>query len=153
MNLINDGNFRGLRKLSILATSLVLLLFAGLLVLRKSAPTAAPEPRKSEYARYETEPKSEPQRTFRGETVREPISEKMTPPPAPEKRAQGATLMGKTSSPIVATAGGGPDRFSIRDRNANAFFTDRGITLAFSHGKDRSGPGGYALKWGLEDAR
>lgn len=154
MNLISDGNFRGLRKLSILATSLVLLVFAGLLVLRGSAPTAGPEPRKSEYARYETEPKPEIQRppATREETEPDRTPEKNANLPQLEKKLAAAKLMNNTASPIVATAGGGPDRFTLRDRNANAFFTDSGISFAFIHGKEQSSQG-FALKWGLDGAK
>ena len=154
MNKLFPESRRGLRLVVGLAGAATLAI-VGILLFRPEAAVLSPEKRRVDVVRAEPPPASErplsaPEAKAPPAPV-DPLESSRKAPPmvkAPPK----ASAMASTSTPIAASSGAGPDRFAIRDRNVNAFFTDRGVTLALIQPRPGKGPDGYALHWGMDGA-
>src|SRR5258708_35141329 len=148
-----SDSHRGLRRLSILGTAILVLVAGVLLYLRRPhASVRAPEPKHSEYAGLELEEK--PVKASRRPEAEAPAVdplESTRQAPVVAKGPVKSNAMAAVTSPIAASAGAGPDRFVIRDRNVNASFTNRGVPLAMLSAQDPS-MSGYAMRWGLDGA-
>jgi len=152
MSLLSDVDGRGLRRLSILATAVLLAIVGLVLLFRPRVRVQAPESTHTEYARMEPEPrpeKSAPRRAEEPVPV-DPLEAGRVAEPATKPPPKANPLDG-LMSPILAS-GSGSAKYRIQDRNVSAFFTDRGLTLAVVMPKRPPGENGHSLRWSLEGA-
>ncbi|HVR84124.1 MAG TPA: SBBP repeat-containing protein, partial [Planctomycetota bacterium] len=155
MNKIDSNLNRGPRRVAGFGGAAALVALALLLFLRPDGKAWRPEPKRGGAVRGEEAPAlPAPAPQVSAQEIPVPLDplESTRKVPVLVKSPPKPGTLAATSTPIAATLGSGPDRFAIRDRNVNAFFTNQGVTLAILQNQQGKNATGHSLNWGLDGA-